>query len=58
MVKHTQTIRRQQSTTVDNCLGVFDHLVGLALKRLKVIIHEKVHKMQIFTPQKHKNKND
>ena len=55
MVKHTQTIRRQQST---NCLGVFDHLVGLALKRLKVIIHEKVHKMQIFTPQKHKNKND
>ena len=55
MVKHTQTIRRQQST---NCLGVFDHLVGLALKRLKVIIHEKVHKMQIFTPQKQKNKND
>ena len=55
MVKHTQAIRRQQST---NWLGVFDHLVGLALKGLKVIIYEKVHKMQIFTRQKHKNKND
>ena len=31
MVKHTQTIRRQQPT---NCLGVFDHSVGLALKGL------------------------
>ena len=31
MVKHTQTIRRQHST---NCLRVFDHFVGLALKRL------------------------
>ena len=30
MVKHTQTIRRQQA----NCLSVFDHFVGLALKRL------------------------
>ena len=29
MVKHTQTIRRQQPT---NCLGIFDHFVGLALK--------------------------
>ena len=28
MVKHTQTMRRQQST---NCLSVFDHFVGLAL---------------------------
>ena len=27
MVKHTQTIRR-------NCLSVFDHFVGLALKGL------------------------
>ena len=27
MVKHTQTIRR-------NCLSVFDHFVGLALKEL------------------------
>ena len=32
MVKHTQTIRRQKPT---NHLGVFDHFVGLALKRLK-----------------------
>ena len=31
MVKHTQAIRRQQST---DCLSVFDHFVGLALERL------------------------
>ena len=31
MVKHTQTIRWQQSA---NCLSVFDHFVGLALKGL------------------------
>ena len=31
MVKHTQTIRRQQPT---NCLSVFDHFVELALKGL------------------------
>ena len=31
MAKHTQTIRRQQST---NGLSVFDHFVGLALKGL------------------------
>ena len=31
MVKHTQTIRRLMST---NCLSVFDHFVGLALKEL------------------------
>ena len=31
MVKHTQTIRQQQVT---NCLSVFDHFVGLALKGL------------------------
>ena len=31
MVKHTQTIRRQQTT---NCLNVFYHFVGLALKEL------------------------
>ena len=33
MVKHTQTIRRRLST---NCLNVFDHFVGLALKGLKL----------------------
>ena len=32
MVKHTQTTRRQQPT---NCLGVFDHFVGLAPTGLK-----------------------
>ena len=31
MFKHTQTIRRQQPT---NCLSVFEHFVGLALKGL------------------------
>ena len=31
MVKHTQTNRRLLST---NCLSVFDHIVGLALKEL------------------------
>ena len=31
MVKHTQTIRRQEPT---NCLSVFDNFVGLALKGL------------------------
>ena len=34
MVKHTQTIRRQQPT---NCLSVFDHFVGLALKGLRLL---------------------
>ena len=29
MFKHTETIRRQQPT---NCLIVFEHFVGLALK--------------------------
>ena len=32
MVKHTQTIRRLLPA---NCLSVFDHFVGLALKELK-----------------------
>ena len=35
MVKHTQTIRRQKPT---NCLNVFDHLVGLALRGLTIEI--------------------
>ena len=33
MVKHTQTIRRLLPT---NYLSVFDHIVGLALKGLKM----------------------
>ena len=32
MVKHTQTIRRLLPL---NCLSVFEHFVGLALKRLR-----------------------
>ena len=35
MVKHTQTIRRNLPT---NCLSVFHHFVGLALKGLNYII--------------------
>ena len=31
MVKHTQTIRHLLAT---NCLGMFDHFVGMALKGL------------------------
>ena len=33
MVKHTQTIHRQMPM---NCLSVFYHFVGLALKELRV----------------------
>ena len=32
MMKHTQTIRRQQPT---DCLRVFDRFVGLGLKELR-----------------------
>ena len=35
MVKPTQTISRQKPT---NCLSVFDHFVGLALKTLKSLL--------------------
>ena len=35
MVKRAQTIRRQQPT---NCLSVFDHFAGLALKRLRIYL--------------------
>ena len=48
MVKHTQTIHRQQPT---NCLCVFDHFVGLVPKEIKrtknkenVSRHKQVHK--------------
>ena len=37
MIKHTQTIRCQQ---LSNCLSVFDHFVGLALKGLRILISE------------------
>ena len=36
MVKQAQTIRLLKPT---NCLIVFDHLVGLALRRLKIHLH-------------------
>ena len=35
MVKHTETIRRQQTT---NCLSVFDHFVWLAFKGLIIVM--------------------
>ena len=35
MVKHTQTIHRQQPT---NCLSVFNRFVGLVLKGLRITI--------------------
>ena len=35
MVKHTYTIRRVLPT---NCLSVFDHVMGLALKGLRDIL--------------------
>ena len=37
MVKHTHTIRRQKPT---NCLSVFDHFAGLALKGLSYRNHK------------------
>ena len=36
MVKHTQTIRRQQRT---NCVSVFDHFMGLVLRGLNVNLY-------------------
>ena len=52
MVKHTQTIRRQQST---NCLSVFNHFVGLVLKELKLVsAYEKLHHINKFSLKKNK----
>ena len=44
MAKHTRTIRRQQAT---NCLGVFDHVLGLALLRV-IISFCKIHTKTYF----------
>ena len=49
MVKHTQTIRRQQPTS---CLSVFDHFVKLVLKGLSnfqstIILQEAIIKKQL-----------
>ena len=59
MVKHTETIRRQQPT---NCLSVSDHFVGLALKGLKLfpqlvyILFTHFRSMLLFyTPENIKN---
>ena len=50
MIKQTQIIRRQQPT---NCLSVFDHFVGLALKGLsndKICFHrgESLERMLLY----------
>ena len=44
MFKHTQTIRRLLPT---NFLRVFDHFVGLALKRL-ILAHHQVLRLSVF----------
>ena len=51
MVKHTQTIRRKLTT---NCLSVFDHFVGLAVKGL----NESVECLQVTQPQILPKKNE
>ena len=45
MVKYTQTIRLQQPT---NCLNVFDHFVGLALKGFNFNVSDILQKSQSF----------
>ena len=45
MVKHTETIRRQQPA---NCLSVFDRFVGLALKGLTFKIEKHLHNFAKF----------
>ena len=49
MAKHIQTICRQQPT---NCLSVFDHFVGLTLKRLIIHIAIQVHCVQLYFTEK------
>ena len=51
MVKHTQTIRRQQPT---NCLSVFGHFVGFALKELRIKL---IATTQIIEPKHGQLKN-
>ena len=46
MVKHIETIRRQQST---NCLSVFDYFVKLALKGLIVLFAKIVNGLKSLT---------
>ena len=47
MVKHIRIIRRQQPA---NCLSVFDHFVGLALKGLiNVLISSQTSLKIVFT---------
>ena len=45
MVKHTQTIRRMLPT---NCLSVFEHFLGLSLKRLRISCLRNIWKNIIF----------
>ena len=45
MVKHTETIRRQFA---ENCLSLFDHFLGLALKELMQDLRENSSKILKF----------
>ena len=53
MVKHAQTIRRLVST---NCLSVFDHFVGLALKRLNEYSWSKQNIMRLIIVSNRSNR--
>ena len=48
MVEHSQTIRRQNPT---NCLSVFDHFVGLALKGLRLVNLKQTKFLNKFEPK-------
>ena len=49
MVKHTQTIRRQQQEPT-NCLSVFNHFVGLVLKGLSIELIGTFHLLVLLNP--------
>ena len=57
MIKHTQTICRQQLT---NFLSVFDHFVGLALKGLRRDVSPltEIQYLQIEPSKKKKHTNE
>ena len=53
MVKRTQTIRKLLPT---NCLGVFDHFVGLALKEINGVIKKYVTKFKVLPAKSYQSK--
>ena len=54
MVKRTQTIRKLLPT---NCLGVFDHFVGLALKEINGVIKKYVTKFKVLPAKSYQSLN-